>query len=366
MKCLMSRALSKFIALPFVLSLAACSPPQESQPERELSSSLTIEVAQPKQHQWPVVLKASGELAAWHEAVISAETGSLQIATVVAEVGDVVKKGQVLATLSQESLLAERDQLKAAVQEAKASLEEASANVRRAETVGASGALSEQQLDEYRATLTRAKAELASAQAELKSTEIKLNQTRIVAVDDGVVSSRSALLGEVVSAGTELFRLVRQGRIEWQAELDAQQLAQVEVGDTAQLTLPGGTSVQGEVRIVSPTVDRDTGRGLVYLTVPKDSPARAGMYASGEIELAPSQALTVPDTAVVLRDGRSYVFVVEEDQRVRQIPIETGRRRNGEVEITKGLSGGERLALSGGAFLSDGVAVRLAGSEFSQ
>ena len=295
--------------------------------------------------------------------MISAETGSLRIASLKADIGDRVKKGQVLATLADDSVQAEENKQKAAVAQAAAQLQEARSNARRAAVVGQSGALSEQQLEEYRVKVQTAEANLASANADLRTTRIKLAQTRIVAVDDGLISGRKALLGDVVAAGSELFRMIRDGRIEWQAELDARQLSRVRVGQSAHLELPDGAQVEGRVRLVSPVLDSKTSRALVYVSLPAGSMARPGMYASGRIELAPSMALTVPDTAVVLRDGRSYVFVLGQDLHVSQQGVEVGRRRGAAVEIVGGLAEQARIVRSGGAFLSDGASVTLVRAE---
>ncbi|WP_191488508.1 efflux RND transporter periplasmic adaptor subunit [Pseudomonas sp. FEN] len=327
------------------------------------ATSLSVEAVQPHPEDWPQELVASGALAPWQEAVISAETGSLRIASLNADIGDRVKKGQVLATLAADSVLAEENKQQAAVAQARAQLQEARSNARRAALVGQSGALSEQQLEEYRVKVQTAEANLASANADLRSTRIKLAQTRIVAVDDGVISGRKALLGDVVAAGAELFRMIRDGRIEWQAELDARQLSRVRVGQTARLQLPGGIAVEGRVRLVSPMLDSKTSRALVYVSLPVGSMARAGMYASGRIELAPSMALSVPDTAVVLRDGRSYVFVLGPDLHVSQQGVEVGRRRGRAVEIVAGLAEQEQIVRSGAAFLSDGASVTLVRAE---
>ncbi|WP_338524418.1 efflux RND transporter periplasmic adaptor subunit [Pseudomonas batumici] len=327
------------------------------------ATSLSVEAVQPRREDWPQVLVASGALAPWQEAVISAETGSLRIASLNADIGDRVKKGQILATLADASVLAEENKQKAAVAQARAQLQEARSNARRAALVGQSGALSEQQLEEYRVKVQTAEANLAATNADLRSTRIKLTQTRIVAVDDGLISARKALLGDVVAAGTELFRMIRADRIEWQAELDARQLPRVRVGQSARLELPGGAQVEGRVRLVSPVLDSKTSRALVYVSLPAGTPARAGMYASGRIELAPSTALAVPDTAVVLRDGRSYVFVLGPDQHVSQQGVEVGRRRGGAVEIVGGLAEQAQVVRSGGAFLSDGASVTLVRAE---
>ncbi|KPA87589.1 MULTISPECIES: efflux RND transporter periplasmic adaptor subunit [Pseudomonas] len=324
-----------------------------------VATSLSVEAVQPRREDWPQVLVASGALAPWQEVLISAETGSLRIASLNADIGDRVRKGQVLATLADASVQADENKQKAAVAQAAAQLQEARSNERRAAVVGQSGALSEQQLEEYRVKVQTAEANLASANADLRSTRIRLAQTRIVAVDDGIISGRKALLGDVVAAGSELFRMIRAGRVEWQAELDARQLPQVRAGQSAELELPDGTQVRGRVRLVAPVLDSKTSRALVYVSLPGDSSARAGMYASGRIELADRAALTVPDTAVVLRDGRSYVFVLGEDMHVTQQGVEVGRRRGRAVEIVAGLTEQARIVRSGGAFLSDGASVTL-------
>jgi RND family efflux transporter MFP subunit len=163
----------------------------------------------------------------------------------------------------------------------------------------------------------------------------------------------------VVQAGTELFRMVRQGRVEWRAELTAEQLAQIRPGQEARVRLPGGGIVTGKVRIQSPSLDANTRYGLVYVELPTDSPARPGMFAQGEIRVGASQALTLPESAVVLRDGSSYVFEVLTGDRVAQRKVETGRRGNGRVEVLSGLDTAARVVESGGAFLNDGDLVRV-------
>lgn len=360
----MSSVRRKFVWIVLVLGIALVlvfvirSRPQapDAAPASNLSS-LSVEVTQAQWRPWPHELTASGRLLPWQEALISAETGSLRIASIHADIGDRVRKGQVLATLAQDSLLAEQSRQQATVEQARANLRKAQSDVRRADVVGVTGVLSAQQSEQYRIALDTAKAELGVATADMQSIRIRLGQTRIVAVDDGIVSSRTALLGSVVDAGTELFRLVREGRIEWQAELDARQLLRVKPGQHAQLTLPDGQSVDGQVRLVSPILDNNTGRALVYVALAPDSPARSGMYASGRIELAAKPALTVPDTAVFLRDGRSWVFIVGTDERVALRQVQLGRRRDNAVEIVSGLDERQTIVRSGGAFLSDGAHV---------
>jgi RND family efflux transporter MFP subunit len=278
---------------------------------------------------------------------------------VAVDVGDRVHRGQELARLAQDTVKAELAQQEARVAQVRSSLAEARANGDRARTVKDKGAMSEQQVTQYLIAEEAAKANLAAAQAALDMERIRLNQTRILAVDDGVIAARSATLGTVVQTGTELFRIVRQGRVEWRAEVTAEQLAQVKPGQEVQLRLPGGERVTGQVRIPAPTLDANTRYGLVYVDVPPDSPARPGMFAQGTIRLGVSEALTLPESAVVQRDGNSYCFEVLPDGRVAQRKVETGRRARGRVEILAGLDGTAQLVESGGAFLNDGDLVRV-------
>ncbi|WEK46232.1 MAG: efflux RND transporter periplasmic adaptor subunit [Candidatus Andeanibacterium colombiense] len=338
------------------LALPGCSSGNES--TVAATAALTVQAVKPQILTWPRQLTANGALAAWQEAVISAETGSYRIASINADVGTWTHKGQVLATLARDSLQADRARLQATLAEAEANLSKAASDVARARQVGDSGALSAQQIESYQVTQRTAQATVAAARAQLRSTDIQLGQTSIRAVDDGVVSSRSALLGKVVSSGEELFRMVRQGRIEWQAELDAQQLALVRAGQSARVTLPDGQIVEGTVRLVAPTLSTTTSRGIAYVQLPPRSAARAGMYGSGVIETDSFQTLTLPDSAVVLRDGKSYVYVIGRDSTVKQRAVTTGQRRAGRIAVS-GISANADVVETGGAFLSDGVSVRV-------
>ncbi|GEO82635.1 efflux RND transporter periplasmic adaptor subunit [Pararhodospirillum oryzae] len=320
-------------------------------------SVLSVSVISPEWREWPRQVEATGALAPWQEAVISAEAGGLRITDVLVDVGAVVSKGQELARLSRDTPLAEVHKQEAEVARARASLAQAQANARRARAVRGSGALSQQQVTDYLIAEQTAQADLDSAEASLENARLTLARTSIKAVDEGIITDRSANLGAVVSAGTELFRLLRQGRVEWQAEIDAAALPEVAPGQRVTLTLPSGRVVNARVRLIAPTLNRDTSRALVYVPLPADSGAHAGGYASGTIDLGSTPARTVPQSAVVLRDGRAYAFTVGPDNRVSRHPVTTGRRQENRVEILDGVSMDDRIVAAGGAFLSDNAHV---------
>lgn len=324
---------------------------------------LTVNVVQPVRQTLDSALTVSGGLFAWQESVISTELGGLAIAEVNADVGSVVRRGQVLARLSQDMPQASLAAQRANVAQARAAFTEAAANADRARRVRDSGAMSQQQIQHYLLAEESAKAGLAAAEAAQRIDEVRLAQTAIVAPDSGVISARSAALGAVVQPGSEMFRLVRQGRIEWRAELTAEQLAIVRSGLKARIQLSDGTSASGTVRMVAPTVDSVSRKALAYIDLAPGSTARAGMFARGEILLGSSPALTLPNAAVLLRDGNSYVFEVDSNGVVAQRKVQIGRRSGEAAEIISGIGEGARIVASGGAFLNQGDRVQIAGSE---
>ncbi|AVP56723.1 efflux RND transporter periplasmic adaptor subunit [Pulveribacter suum] len=321
--------------------------------------ALTVTVVQPQQGQVAERLSANGSVAAWQEASIGSEANGLRLTEVRVNVGDTVRAGQVLATFAPESVQAEAAQARASVLEARAAAAEAQANAERARTLIQSGALSQQQIQQYSTAAQTAQARVEAAQAMLDVQQLRLKHTQVLAPDSGVISARTATVGAVVGAGTELFRMVRRGRLEWRAEVGAADLPRIRAGMAAQVTAASGAEVAGTVRMVAPTVDPQTRNAIVYVDLPQHPDVRAGMYARGDFLLGQRQGLTVPLSALVVRDGFSSVFEVGEGGRVAMRRVRTGERAGARVEILEGLAPGARIVQQGGAFLNDGDVVRV-------
>ncbi len=354
----------------FGLGLLATKSSSAQTPAAPASASkpaLTVSLVQAKSSSLPIKLAANGSVTAWQEASVGTEAGGLRVAELHANVGDTVKKGQVLASFATESVQADVALTRAALAEAQANAAEATANAERARAVQGTGALSAQQINQYLTQEQTAKARVAAAQAQLDSQLLRLKQTQALAPDSGIISSRSASVGAVLGAGSELFKLIRQGRLEWRGEVTASELERIKVGTGVTLISPTGTQVKGRVRTVAPTVDAATRNGLVYVDLLETVDAgkanthafKPGMFARGEFELGGSTALTVPQTAVLVRDGFSYVYRVGGDQRVTQLKVQTGRINGEQIEVQSGVLPGDKLVASGGSFLSDGDLVRV-------
>lgn len=322
-------------------------------------AALTVTATVAQSSQLSTALSANGNIAPWQEAIVGAESNGMRLAEVRVNVGDVVKRGQVLATFVPDMVQADVAQSKAAVAEAEANLADAVANAQRARDLQASGALSAQQINQLLTAERTAQARLDALRAAAQMQQLRLAQAQVLAPDSGVISARSATVGAVVPAGMELFRLIRQGRLEWRAEVAASELAQIKPGQVVRVTAAGGTSVAGKVRMLAPTVDPTTRNGIVYVDLPQPGVAKAGMFARGDFETGSSTGLTLPQSAVLLRDGFSYVFRLGADNKVVQTKITVGRRVGDRIEVTGGLDASSRVVASGGGFLADGDTVKV-------
>ena len=322
-------------------------------------AALTVNVIQPQAASMAMKISANGNIAAWQEASVGTEANGLRLAEVLVNVGDVVKRGQVLATFAPDTVQADLAQTRAAVAEAEATQAEAAANAQRARELQTTGALSAQQIAQYLTAERTAQARLESQRALAKMQQLRLQQTKVLAPDSGVISARAATVGAVLPAGQELFRLIRKGRLEWRAEVSSAELAALKPGMAVSVAPAGGAAVKGTVRMLAPTVDAQTRNALVFVDLPEPGAARAGMFARGDFEVGSGQALTLPQSAVQLRDGFSYVLRVGPDSKVTQVKVAVGRRSGERIEIRSGLDASARVVASGGGFLTDGDTVRV-------
>jgi RND family efflux transporter MFP subunit len=320
---------------------------------------LTVRAIRPREQLWPRQLKAVGSVAPWQEVVISPEIGGQRLERLLVEAGDRVVRGQLLAQLASGTLEAQVRISRAALQEAEVVAAQTAQAAERAKVMGEKQLLSAQDLEAALAMADAAQARLAAARAQLEADNLQLSFSQIRAPDDGVISARSGVEGALVAAGQEILRLQRQGRLEWRAQLPGEELALIDQGQEVWLTL-AQNRLKGRVRLVSPQVDSESRRGLVYVDLEPHPALRAGLFARGEFLLGQERQLSLPETAILLRDGFSYVFCLEGD-RVRQQKVSLGARRADSVAIVAGLDESALVVESGVGFLADGVRVKLAG-----
>lgn len=354
----------RLIAILAASLLAACGADPADKPEPKpapaaAKPALAVTVVSPATENWPLTLAANGSIAAWQEAAVGAEVGGLRVAELLVSVGDQVRRGQVLARLARNTVEAEIAQQRAVIAEGEAMLADARANAERARALDRTGAISAQQINQLMTAERTAEARLEAARARLQNEEIRLANTQVLAPDDGIIAARTGMLGAVVQPGQELFRLIRKGRLEWRAEVIATELARIAPKQKVEIEAANGARIVGSVRLVGPTVDPQTRNAIVYVDLPPASEAKAGMFARGRFELGAGPVVTLPQAAVLRREGFDYMFVVESANKVKLLKVDTGRRNGDRIEILTDLPANAQIVSTGVGFLNDGDTVRI-------
>lgn len=348
------------VALAFALTLSACGTKSESETAVETpAASLTVSLAPAQSATIERSLLASGPVSAWEEMQLGVEISGVRVTALKVDVGQQVRKGQVLLELDHRTLDSELRQAQAAANEADAGVALAKTNLARGQMLAKEKLISASAFDELRATLVQAEARQATARAQRDGVQLRRDFASLRAPDDGVIAKRMVQPGQVVMAGAELLRLIRQGRLEWRAELSESELARVAPGAIVRLVASDGSQIEGRVRAVTPGLDAQTRTGTVYADLPDPGTLKVGAFVQGRILTGDSSGITVPTAAVVQRDGYPYVFTVDAKNVAHRLRVRTGANENGRTEILEGLKAGELVVERGAGFLGDGDVVRV-------
>ena len=331
-----------------------------AQVQKKPVASITVTATAPAEATFARQIAATGTIQARDELLIGSDATGVRLTEVLVDVGSVVQKGQLLARADDAQLQAQLAQQVAQVKQAEAEKVQADANLERAEQLKDSGVYSLETVQTRRTSALSASAKLELAQAQRRELEIKIGHTRVHAPSAGVISKRMATVGAVVQQGTELFRLIRDGQLEWRAELPNHSLAKIQEGTPARILLDDGRAIEARVRMVAPTIDAATRNGQVHVALPRGAALKAGGHARGEILIASAQALAIPESSVLTRDGYPVVYTVGGDRIARLTRIETGARQQGMVEVSSGLRPGAQVIGTGAGFVKDGDLVRIA------
>lgn len=350
-----SAAGAAFLALG--LALAACGG-DDAAKSAAAPSRQSVTAAVATAAALPRTVTASGSVSAWEEVPVGAEAGGLVATAVFVDEGAYVRQGQPLVQLNDALLRAQLGQQQAAVAAAEANVARDAAALGRAQELRERGFLSQAGLDNALANERASKAGLDSARASLSEIRTRLNQATIRAPVAGMVASRSVTRGQIVQPGTELFRLVRDGRLELYAQIPETELRLVRPGMTAVITSEQAGQTAGTVRIVTPEVDPQTRLGVARISL-TGAGLRPGMFARAEIDVGSQPSLTVPSQAIVYREGQPGVYVIDRGDKVRFQPVETGGRDGEALAITSGLTAGQRVVVQGAGFLGDGDLVQV-------
>jgi HlyD family secretion protein len=283
-----------------ILSLAVSSHAEQAVPAVN-RPALTVRLTTLHEDKWARSLGANGSITPWQEAIISAQVQGLRIADVKVSIGDYVQQGDVLVTLD---------------------------------------------------NMSRINGEPGSAHS---------SEGRIVAPDSGIISAANANVGSMLQPGVELFRLIRKGRLEWHADLTADELMLIRKGMAAEISVGEGRTIKGTVRAISPSVNPQTRYGYALVTLPESRGIVAGAFARGTFDVSGGNKtlLSLPQSAVMQRGSKTFVLIVGPDNRVHERAVTVGQRQGDRVQIKQGLKIGEPVVEVGGAFLTEGDVVQV-------
>lgn len=379
------RARTLDVIAVLALGLAPIAAMAEETPAAPAASQTlpSIVVAPVEEKSLVDLVVATGTIKAVEEIYVQPQVEGLQISTLGADAGDEVKEGQVLATLSTDSLVLQKGQLEASraqsvanvaqlqaqLLEARASADEATSQRNRAVTLNAKGSVSTAAAEQAEATAKSAQARLKAAEqgivaaeagikvidAQLANIELNLTRAEIKAPATGLIATRTAKVGAIASAsGQPLFTLIRAGEVELVADVTESDILKIKPGQKAKIRVAGSSEpLTGSVRLVSPTVDQTTRLGSVRIAVDEDAKARAGMYGTAEIVLGEATGLALPLSAITT-DKEGVIVRVVRDGTVHQVKIDTGIQDGGFIEVKSGVTKGDEVVAKAGAFVRNG------------
>ncbi|GAA0307071.1 efflux RND transporter periplasmic adaptor subunit [Psychrobacter aestuarii] len=329
---------------------------------------LSVETVAPSQANIDNALSTDGTIVAKDVATVSAKVNGVALERVLVDEGSTVKAGQVLAVFDTDAMQQQVNQAEADVAEAQATLANAEADAARVLPLLDIDAISEQEADSYRTSAIRARAALAAAESRLNNQRLMVNNAQVVAPVSGVISEKTAEVGMVAGADP-LFTIIKNGVLEWRADIDPKRLPQIDIGTPVKVSLPNNQSVMGKVRRIAPTAD-DNRQVTIYATLAPSRAARAGMYQKGALILGDERKQILPNSAIVSNDGYDYVMIIKNPTttdgktvgRIVQQRVEVTERRGADVVLAEPLSEDTQVVKQGGSFVSDGDLVEIVAS----
>lgn len=338
--------------------LAACSK-KKDEPPAKARASLTVTTATAHMGTLDRTVEASGTIAAWQDVSVGAETGGLTVVRLLVDEGDYVRQGQLLLQMNDSLLVAQLRQRQASLASARAVFAQATADLARAQDLKARGYLAQAALDAKIAAQQSAAANVELAQAAVSETGARLAQASVRAPVSGLIAQRSVVPGQIVTAGATLFRVVRDGRLELNAQVPESELSAVRAGQPAVVSTSEVGQTSATVRIVTPQIDPQTRVGLARVALANRGAFRPGMFAKAVINVGAQPAVLVPQSTILYRDNLAGLYVIDANSLAHFRPVTTGARSGDDIEIRAGLRAGERVAVQGAGFLAEGDRVNI-------
>lgn len=356
---------TRTILLPCLLGVAllsGCGKKAEEQKKGPPPAIVTVAKAQSRAMQ--VLEQSIGEADSQSAPQVGAEVAG-RIIKVLAEMGDAVKAGQLLAQIEDRDYVNSHQAAQAEVKRLEALVENQRKLAERYRGLVARNFISPTQMEEIESQLVALREQLAGARAQRDNAERSLGKTRILAPVAGRVDNRLVSNGDYVAVGTPLFKLATAEKLRVRLPFPETASSRIKPGLTVTLTTPTapGKVMQGKVQELRPMVGTSNRAFEAIAEVANPGDWKPGASVNGAVLIEEHQdAVTVPEVSVVLRPAGKVVYAVEAGRAVQRI-VTTGVSQNGMVEILSGLKAGETVAVDGAGFLTDKAAVTVKGDK---
>ena len=325
------------------------------------SRSIAVVTAHPVRRTIVPQLHFSGSLdPEWQAQVAAKVDGRLE--KVYVHEGDRVEKGQVLAILEQMDTDANLLSAKGSFLDAQTSLRKAETDLARYEKLYATGAVSQQVVDDYRFARDNAAAKLEAARGSLQGMESKAAGTVVTAPADGIVAKRFYQEGYYAKAGTPLFAVADISMLKTTIHIPEGQVTSVKVGNEADIALPAypGKKLVGKITRIAPVADLPAHTFAAEVSVDNSEGLLAGVYANVSLIGEPrEQVLTIPMHAIVMRDDQQTVFVADAQGVVQRRVLSLGYSDDKVAEVVSGLDEKDTIVVEGHNKLREGSRINL-------
>ena len=305
-------------------------------------------------------VSASGLLTSREEAAVNPELSGYRVAKVYVEMNARVREGQPLAELDDTLLKSQIAQQTALVAQQQVAADQAASLAHDVEGLDSQGVLSKETIDQRRFAAHSSKAALDAQLAQLHDLQTRDARMTIRAPVSGLVLERNIRPGDVASpnAATPMFRMARDSLVELEANLSEGDMAGVRVGDPVQVGLPDGSTIEGRVRLISPSVDPQTKLGKVRISLPLRDDLRPGGFGRATFSGSSQSVLAVPESAIRYDADGTSVMVVDATDHVRQVSVKTGAHGGGYVQLLQGPPAGSRILQAAAVFVLPGDLVK--------
>lgn len=345
---------------PFVLLAALLTACGDKPAEKKGAPPTLITTTQARVAPLEISERTLGSLEAVNDPKIAAEIAG-KIIDIPVRAGEAVSKGQLLARMDPADATSQAAADQGEIARLTALLAQQERVVARQTELVQKNFISRNALEDVSAQRDALQSQLATSKAKAELSKNNVSKTRIVAPFDGIVEEQLATTGDYIKLGDPLFRIVSNSRLRAHLPFPESAAPRIKVGMPVRIASPlaPDNSISGQVEAIRPSVGE--GNRAIDVIARFDNPGAlkgGGSVDATVITGQKEQAILVPEQSVVLRPAGKVVYVIAEGKATQQI-VEVGSKQRGQIDILKGLQGGETIALDGAGFLSHGAAVNV-------